>query len=30
MPDVRIEYVGGFTYVPRSSDPNYEGIDVMA
>lgn len=30
MPDVNIEYIGGPIYVPPSSDPNYEGIDVMA
>ncbi len=30
MPDVRIQYIGGPIYVPPSSDPNYEGIDVMA
>lgn len=30
MPDVNIKYVGGPTYVPPSSDPNYEKIDVQA
>lgn len=30
MPDVNIEYIGGPIYVPPSSDPDYEGIDVMA
>lgn len=30
MPDVRIKYVGGFNYVPRSSDPDRKGVDVMA
>nr|WP_297279872.1 DUF6470 family protein [uncultured Butyricicoccus sp.] len=29
-PDVIIEYVGGPLYVPPSSDPNYEPIDVNA
>lgn len=30
MPDVVIKYVGGPLYVPPSSDPNYEPVDVMA
>ena len=29
-PDVIIKYVGGPLYVPPSSDPNYEPIDVEA
>ena len=29
-PDVIIKYVGGPLYVPPSSDPNYEPIDVQA
>lgn len=29
-PDVIIKYVGGPIYVPPSSDPNYEPIDVQA
>ena len=29
-PDVIIKYVGGPLYVPPSSDPNYEPIDVKA
>lgn len=29
-PDVLIEYIGGPIYVPPSSDPNYEPIDVRA
>lgn len=29
-PNVIIKYVGGPIYVPRSSDPNYEPIDVQA
>lgn len=29
-PDVVITYVGGALYVPPSSDPNYEPIDVQA
>lgn len=29
-PDVVIKYVGGPLYVPPSSDPNYEPIDVKA
>lgn len=28
-PDVEIKYTGGFTYVPRSSDPNYRPIDIQ-
>ena len=27
-PDVVIKYVGGPIYVPPSSDPNYEPVDV--
>lgn len=30
QPDVIIKYVGGPLYVPPSSDPNYEPIDVKA
>ena len=30
QPDVIIKYVGGALYVPPSSDPNYEPIDVEA
>lgn len=30
QPDVIIHYVGGPLYVPPSSDPNYEPIDVQA
>lgn len=30
QPDVIIKYVGGPLYVPPSSDPNYEPIDVNA
>lgn len=30
QPDVIIEYIGGPLYVPPSSDPNYEPIDVNA
>lgn len=30
QPDVVITYVGGPIYVPRSSDPNYQPIDVEA
>lgn len=30
MPDVIIKYVGGPLYVPPSSDPDYEPIDVKA
>ncbi len=30
QPDVLIEYVGGPIYVPPSSDPNYQPIDVNA
>lgn len=30
QPDVVITYVGGPIYVPRSSDPNYEPVDVHA
>ena len=29
-PDVVIKYVGGPLYVPPSSDPNYESVDVEA
>ena len=29
-PDVIIKYVGGSLYVPPSSDPNYEPVDVKA
>ena len=29
-PDVIIKYVGGPVYVPPSSDPNYEPVDVQA
>lgn len=29
-PDVVIKYVGGPLYVPPSSDPNYEPVDVQA
>ena len=29
-PDVIIKYVGGPLYVPPSSDPNYEPIDMQA
>ena len=29
-PDVLIKYVGGPLYVPPSSDPNYESVDVEA
>jgi len=29
-PDVKIEYVGGPIYVPPSSDPNFEPLDVRA
>lgn len=29
-PDVIIKYVGGPLYVPPSSDPNYEPLDVNA
>ena len=29
-PDVVIKYVGGPIYVPPSSDPNYEPVDVKA
>ncbi|MDE6280461.1 MAG: hypothetical protein K2M15_01500 [Oscillospiraceae bacterium] len=29
-PDVIIKYVGGPLYVPPSSDPNYEPVDVQA
>ena len=29
-PDVIIKYVGGPLYVPPSSDPDYEPVDVMA
>ena len=29
-PEVRIEYIGDPLYVPPSSDPNYEPIDVKA
>lgn len=30
QPDVIIKYVGGPLYVPPSSDPNYEPVDVKA
>ena len=30
MPEVTIKYVGGPLYVPPSSDPNYEPVDVQA
>ena len=30
MPDVIIKYVGGAIYVPPSSDPNYEPVDIQA
>ncbi len=30
QPDVVIKYVGGPIYVPPSSDPNYEPVDVQA
>jgi len=30
QPDVIIKYVGGPLYVPPSSDPNYEPVDVQA
>jgi len=30
QPDVVIKYVGGPLYVPPSSDPNYEPVDVKA
>ena len=30
QPDVIIKYVGGPLYVPPSSDPNYEPVDVNA
>ena len=30
QPDIMIEYVGGPIYVPPSSDPNHEPIDVTA
>ncbi len=30
MPDVRIRYIGGFNYVPSSSDPDRKGVNVMA
>lgn len=30
MPDVRIRYIGGFNYVPSSSDPARKGVNVMA
>ena len=29
-PDVIIKYTGGPIYVPRSSDPNYQPVDVQA
>ena len=29
-PEVLIKYVGGPIYVPPSSDPNYEPVDVQA
>ena len=30
QPDLIIKYVGGALYVPTSSDPNYEPVDVQA
>lgn len=30
QPDVIIKYIGGPIYVPPSSDPNYESVDVEA
>jgi hypothetical protein len=30
QPDVIIKYVGGPLYVPPSSDPDYEPVDVKA
>ena len=30
QPDVVIKYIGGPLYVPPSSDPNYEPVDVQA
>ena len=30
QPSVIIKYMGGPIYVPRSSDPNYEPVDVKA
>ena len=30
QPDLIIKYVGGVLYVPPSSDPNYEPVDVQA
>ena len=30
QPDLIIKYVGGALYVPPSSDPNYEPVDVQA
>ena len=30
QPDVVIKYIGGPLYVPPSSDPNYESVDVEA
>ena len=30
QPDVIIKYIGGPLYVPPSSDPNYEPVDVQA
>ncbi len=30
QPSVTIKYLGGPIYVPRSSDPNYEPVDVKA
>ena len=30
QPDVIIKYVGGPLYVPPSSDPSYEPVDVEA
>ena len=29
-PEVIIKYIGGPIYVPPSSDPNYEPVDVKA
>ncbi len=30
MPDITIKYLGGHIYVPPSSDPDYEPVDVKA
>lgn len=29
-PDIKVEYVGEPIYIPPSSAPNYEGVDIMA